>query len=322
MKPDGTEVQCLTANAPPILQRVHKGQPFWHPSGKYIVFTAQNEKTKPTEYNLDSFPGIGHNHDIWIMTSDGQTYWRMTTYADNWGCIRPSFSHDGKQIYWNEEYSMEVYPGVGSFWKKDKNRKGEGWGLWRIVLADISFTRAGPKMSNVRGVNINEIHPGFRLIEGSGFTPDDKHLIWEAANLNETDGMMWWGDVYVSDLKGGSLERITWSARRYQGNENMEYSPDGTKIAWSHHDDREPGKKVEIYLMDADGTHPARLTYFNKWGHPHRRQFQRFGYTNACGELDWGPDGKQICFSMSNGATLTWPYATPNIYILTLADQK
>ena len=83
----------------------------------------------------------------------------------------------------------------------------------------------------------------------------------------------------------------------HQGNENMEYSPRGDKIAWSHHDDEEPGRKVEIYLMDADGNNLTRLTYFNKLGHPHREEYQQFGFTNACGELDWGPNGEKIiCF--------------------------
>ena len=58
MKPDGTDIRCLTCSAPSILREYHKGQPFWHPSGEYIVFTAQNEHTQPTQYNLDSFPGI------------------------------------------------------------------------------------------------------------------------------------------------------------------------------------------------------------------------------------------------------------------------
>jgi len=321
MRPNGTEVTCLTTGAPETLRGFHKGQPFWHPSGKYIVFTAQNEHTKPTEHNLDSFPGIGHNHDLWIMTSDGGTYWRMTNYPDNWGVIRPSFSHDGKMVYWNEEYAMEVYPGEGSRWKREENRRGEEWGLWRIKLADIAFTRRGPVMSDVRTVNVNELHEGFRLIEGSGFTPDDKHLIWEAAKLNETDGMMWWGDVYISNLRGKSLQRITRTAPLRQGNENMEYSPDGTKIAWSHHNDEEPGRKVEIYVMDADGTNARRQTFFNKWGHSHRKQFQQIGSTNGCGELDWGPDGRCIIFSMSSGGMLKWPHVKPSIYLLTLGTE-
>jgi len=316
MKPDGTGVECLTENAPSELSGFHKCQPYWHPSGKYIVFTAQNEYTKPTEYNMDSFPGIGHNHDLWVMTSDGRQYWRITKNPDNWGVIRPSFSHDGSVLYWNEEYSMEVYPGVGSNWKKETNRKGEEWGLWRIKLADIAFSSDGPRVTNVRTVNINEKYPGFRLIEGSGFAPDDKHLIWEAANIKETEGQMWWGDVYISDLKGESLQRITKTAPFRQGNENMEYSPDGKYIAWSHQDDPEPGKKVEIWLMRSDGSGATKMTYFNETGHAQQKRYQPIGFTNACLELDWSPDSKAIVFSISNGGIFQWPYMTPNIYLL------
>ncbi|HOW96207.1 MAG TPA: hypothetical protein P5567_08220 [Kiritimatiellia bacterium] len=319
MKPDGTSVTCLTDKAPVGLSGFHKCQPYWHPSGRFIVFTAQNEHTTPTEHNMDSFPGIGHNHDVWIMTADGRRYWRITRNPDNWGVIRPSFSHDGKKVYWNEEYSMEAHPGMGSPWKKERNPKGEEWGLWRIKMADIAFSPNGPRLAPVRIVPINHLHPGFRLIEGSGFTPDDGHLIWEAAHLGETDGQMWWGDVYVSDLKGGSLRRLTRTAPLRRGNENMEYSPDGQSIAWSYHDNPEPGKKVELWLMRSDGSDATPLTHFNTPGHPHRKRFQPLRFTNACLELDWGPDGQAIVFSMSNGATLEWPYMTPNIYLLTMS---
>ena len=316
MRPDGTGVRCLTETAPAELSGFHKCQPYWHPSGKYIIFTAQNEHTRPSEYNMDSFPGIGHNHDVWIMSSDGAQYWRITNNPANWGVIRPSFSHDGKMVYWNEEYSMEAHPGVGSLWKKEKNPKGEEWGLWRIKLADVAFAADGPRLTGHRAVDINGAHPGFRLIEGSGFTRDDKHLIWEAADTKETSGQMWWGDVYVSDLTGGALQRLTRTAPLHQGNENMEYSPDGEYIAWSYHDDPEPGKKAEIWLMRSDGSGAVQLTFFNKIGHSHRKIYQPSRFTNACLELDWGPDGQAIVFSISNGARLKWPYLTPNIYLL------
>lgn len=323
MKPDGSDVQWLTRDAPQEIHRYHKAQPFWHPSGNYVIFTAQNEHTKAKGINLASFPGIGWNHDVWITSDDGSRYWRITHNPDNWGVIRPSFSHDGRTLYWNEEYSMEKHPGVGSNWNKKTNRAGEEWGLWRIKLADVAWEPEGPVVSNIRAVNINELHPGMRLIEGSGFAPDDQHLIWEAANIEETEGKMWWGDVYVSDLAGGSLQRLTRTAPSRQGNENMEYSPDGARIAWSHHDSAEPGKDVEIYQMKADGSKQARLTFFNQRHHPHRRQFQPLGSTNACGELDWSPDGRQIVFGMSTGLQARWPHVFRfSLYSLTIGKEQ
>ena len=102
----------------------------------------------------------------------------------------------------------------------------------------------------------------------------------------------------------------------------MEYSPDGTFIAWSHHDDPEPGRKVEIWLMRSDGSAPRRLTWFNQPGHPHRKLYQPWGYTTACGELDGGPDGDTIVFSISNGTKLKWPFMAPNIYLLKLKTRR
>ena len=96
----------------------------------------------------------------------------------------------------------------------------------------------------------------------------------------------------------------------------MEYSPDGKYIAWSYHDNPEPGKKVEIWLMRSDGSGAVQLTFFNKVGHSHRKRYQSNRFTNACLELDWGPDGQAIVFSISNGARLQWPYLIPNMYLL------
>lgn len=146
MRPDRTDLICLTCDNKPEgvagLFR-HAGQPFWHPSGEYILFTAENSHSEPHEENMDKMPGIGHNHDIWIMASDGKNYWRITNNPPDWGVIRPSFSYDGTMIYWNEEYSCERatcpkprpnHPNgeCCSFWSlsgKTRNAKGEEWAI-------------------------------------------------------------------------------------------------------------------------------------------------------------------------------------------------
>ena len=118
MKPDGSDEKCLTSNKP-IFSNGNRGQPYWHPNGEYIVFTAENINHKRTAMGLGlaEMPGIGRNHNVCIMKSDGSKFWQITDYPENWGAFRPSFSHNGKMLYWNEEYSMEKYPGIGSSWK-------------------------------------------------------------------------------------------------------------------------------------------------------------------------------------------------------------
>jgi Tol biopolymer transport system component len=303
MRPDGSDLKCLTCNKPE-LPHSNKGQPYWHASGEYIVFTAENTNYKRAGLGLGlaEMPGIGHNQNIWIMKSDGTQFWQITDYEENWGVFRPSFSHNGKMLYWNEEYSMEKYPGVGSSWKwpgssatwlRD-NPKGEEWGLIRIKIADISFEANGPKISNIRSI----VHHGLTLLEGSGFTPDDNGFLFTSANTSETGGSAYWGgDIYTSDLNGGSVTRLTNTP--YKHDENAEYSPDGKKIVWSQAKGS-PGDRVDIYIMDRDGKNKTRLTYFSEPGHPEYIP----DAVGGCGEIDWSPDGEKIIFGIGTGNNL------------------
>lgn len=306
VKPDGSDATCLTCDKA-ALPPGHTGQPYWHPSGEYIVFTAENTDFERMRWDLTVMPGIGRNHNVWIMTSDGSQYWQITRYPENWGVIRPSFSHDGKTLYWNEEYSLEKYPGVGLPWSLDQNPRGQEWGLWRIKLADVSFESDGPKVYNTRNV----VHPDLVLLEGSGFSPDDQRLIFTSANLTETEGTAYWGgDIYTSDPGGGSLTRLTNTP--YYHDENVEYSPDGKRIVWSHACGGAPAKEVELYLMESGGSNKVRLTHFNEPGYP-----EYLSKTYGSGEIDWSPDGTSIVFGHGYRWRFKYPFIAYRLYMLT-----
>jgi len=305
MKPDGTDVKCLTCNKPALSNTRWRGQPFWHPSGKYIVFTAENANYPRKGVGTTARPGIGRNHNVWIMTSDGSKFWQITDYPDNWGVIRPSFSHDGKTLYWNEEFSMEKYPNgkltdpdddllkpghqghPGSYWGLEsvRYRRGEELGAWRIKLADISFENNEPSISNTRFINPPL---GFTVIEGAGFTSDDKGFIYSYANLKENNYQGFWGDIYISDLNGNLIKRLTDTP--FKHDENPEFSPDGKYIVWNTSKGN-PGDGEELWLMKADGSNKVRLTYFTDPNHkeydPNARQIT---------EISWCSDGKRVVF--------------------------
>jgi len=287
MRPDGTEITCLTCDKPALSGTGHRGQPYWHPSGRYIVFTAENASFPRKGIGRTALPGIGRNHDVWIMTSDGQQFWNITGYGENWGSIRPSFSHDGKILYWNEEWSMEKYPGVGAFWDQRNltERKGEEVGLWRVKLADISFGPDGPEISNVRILPLPDY---LTLVEGEGFSPDDQRHVLSACSPAETQGRCLWGDIYTMNLDGSGLMRLTNTS--FIHDENGTYSPDGSRIAWNKSGGL-PGEGEELYLMRVDGTNQVRLTYFTEPGHPEYDPIAR-----QITELSWSPDGRRIIF--------------------------
>lgn len=308
---DGTGEKCLTCGKPGA-PKGFKGQPFWHPGGRHIIFHAENGHS---DRRMASIPGLGFNYDLWLMTADGDRYWRLTDYPKNWGVYRGRFSPDGKTLHWNEEFSMERYPGVGVPWSW-KNPIGEEEGSFRIKLADFEFDASGnPVLSNVRKV---DYEPGLRLLESEGFTHDGKRLIFTSSRPGESAGHSWFGDVYTSDLDGGSLTRLTKTP--FNHDENAEHSPDGKKIVWS-------GcswlgwtyiNKQELYLMDSDGSNKKRITFLNDPKHEHYIKRRSGGV--AAGELTWSPDGKKVVFhvikSDSNAFRVTEMGA--DLYILEL----
>ena len=138
MRPDGRNQRCLTCNKQALPEGGFRGQPAWHPSGKYLCFGAENTDLPRKGTGGTSRPGIGRNNNIWIMNRSGTRFWRMTDYPENWGVMRCSFSHDGSKLFWNEEFSMEKYPdgpnpGHQWGWSDVWRQKGEELGAWRAT---------------------------------------------------------------------------------------------------------------------------------------------------------------------------------------------
>lgn len=327
-RPDGTCVRCLTSGNPALAGTGWKGQPSWHPAGEYLVFTAENAGYPRKGTGITARPGLGRNHNVWIMTRDGSRFWRITDYPENWGVIRPSFSHDGRTLYWNEEFSMEKYPQgkpsdpdenphvpgrqghPGSYWgwENVRYRRGEELGAWRVKLADISFEGGEPKISNIRVVGPPD---GFTLIEGTGFTPGDGALAYSYADLEENGGQGFWGDIFVGDLEGSFLRRLTDTP--FIHDENPEFSPDGSWIVWNAAQG-DPGDGEELWMMDAEGGNKTRLTFFTDPEHgeydPLARQIT---------EATWSPDGRKVIFGHVSQKERRGIHMPSTLYLLTLS---
>ena len=315
-KPDGSEERCLTCNKdiPGTFKKWlihgHRGEPAWHPSGDYLVFLATNENGD----FIKGLSGIGSNNDVFITTADGSKFWQITNIEPHRGLGGPAFSHDGTKIEWLEEYSCErqtcpepyltnkecsdlPYEKCRCCAPLDERSllrgNGEDFLLLRNKIADITFGPDGPLISNIQTIVFN--HEGKRMLDhGSGFTPNDEELIFKAADINETNGRPFCADIYTSNLNGDytSFKRLTKSPLFHE--ENSTISPDGRKIAYTS------GPlvgyvffKLDLYLMDSDGTNNQRLTYFNESGSP---EFDN--QLHSVGEGSWSNDGTKYIFQV------------------------
>jgi Tol biopolymer transport system component len=273
MKPDTLNLQCLTCDKPEAPTK-HKGNPAWHPSGEYIVFQAEQESHPGISFL--SNPGSGANSDLWLMTSDGNRYFRLTNLGPKRGVLHPHFSHSGTMLTWAEIVDPQICLSC------TKGRLGG----WALKLADFVVDASGPRLANIRTYRPGD--PAF--YETNGFSIDDTKLIF-TGNL-EPDQLESGQDVYTLEIKTQKLERLTTTLEEWD--EHAHYSPNGKVIIWMSSTDS--GRRVSLlsyktdyWIMNADGSNKVRLTYFNQPGHP---DYIKGGVIAA--DFDWSPDGTKI----------------------------
>lgn len=274
MRPDKTDKKCLTCNKKGIVPQKHNGLPEFHPSGKYIVFTAEKQNHKGTSHFAR--PGQGPFSDIWLMTVDGKKFWKIIDVPSdsNYGTVHPHFSRDGKKISWSMMYEkiINIFK-----WKK-------ALGSWRLKSADFSMDSKGPKLTNIR-----EHQPNVQAFyENHGFSPDGSKILFSSSF--EAKGLLD-HNLYTLELSSGKITNLSAKdGKESSYDEHAQYTPDGKQIVWGTNRDNK-NKGMDYWIMDADGTNQRRLTYFN---HPTKTDFLPKGKTYTAVDLSFDPTGKKI----------------------------
>lgn len=298
IRPDGTDKHCLTCGD--IFPQKHNGNVTWHASGKLLVFTAQNEDAVGERLDSVAIPGVGLNCNLWAMTADGKQAWRLTDLPTDattpQGVLHPQFSHDGSKLFWSQalgEYSP---------------RRGEEWGKWQLAVAEFVFEDSSPSLRNIR-----YFRPGAkpRFYESHGWSPDDAHVIFSGnpeEGYHPPNGL----DIYSMDIASGEATRLTETPGDWD--EHAHLSPDGSTIAWMSgaelniefpvvkYPDWKDYITTELWMMDADGSNPRRVTYFNQPGHPHHEWLAELtgGTARAVvSDSSWNPDESQLLFTLA-----------------------
>ncbi|MFH1038150.1 MAG: hypothetical protein V1789_05715 [PVC group bacterium] len=290
MKPDGSDMRVLTHTLTGC-PRKHNGNPCFHPSGEFLVFTGEDERLPDQDAAVRrlAVPGSGLGGNLFVARIDGGTCHQLTKYPLIpllRAVIHPQFSKDGKKLAWSERV-----------------RRGNSFGGgWVIKIADfVDGDRAVLK-------NVITLEPGEQdcFYEIHDFSSDGERLLF-SGNLQE--GHAHTGlDIYEMNLENGGINRLTDSESDWD--EHAHYSPDGSRIAWMSSAgfdiDYGPEKgqgttwgehlKTELWVMDADGSNARQLTHFNTKGYPENITGARCIVADSA----WAPDGKSIC------ACLAW----------------
>ena len=189
------------------------------------------------------------NWEIYVMDTDGGNPQNLTN--DPSDDRDPSWSPDGERIVF---YS---------------NRDGhviDGWSTYEIYVMDAN----GGNPQNLTNDLNDDRFPAW--------SPDGKRI----AFVSDRDGPAHYFDIYVMDADGDNLQRLTNDPR---DDRHPSWSPDGKRIVFGARRDGHFETKFavtyEIYVMDADGSNPQRLTENRKndW------------------LPSWSPDGKRIAFA-------------------------
>ncbi len=278
MRPDGTDETCLTCGKAAAPTK-HKGNPAWHPSGKYIVFQA--EKEQHPGLSSVANPGFGIYNDLWLMTSDGQEYYPLTDVPEGMGVLHPHFSHDGSKLLWAERVAL--------------GKGGDTTGEWALKVADFVVQEGKPRLEAITAYQ--PLGPVF--YESHDFSPDDKTILF-TAHIEPDRETKSWLDIYTLDLATSKVERLTNTIAVWD--EHAHYSPSGKKVTWMSSADCGCNPAVakdlqtDIWMMNADGSDQARLTHFSDPNYP-----EFTGQRSVAADSSWNGDGTKLAVYVIEG---------------------
>ncbi len=156
-------------------------------------------------------------------------------------------------------------------------------GNWQIYVMDINGRNQQRLTSNAH----NDLSPSW--------SPDGERIAFESWRHGPDE-------IYVMDIDGNNPQRLT---NNGHDDRSPSWSPDGKRIAFSSNSDEhahviQDWFTSEIYVMDADGNNPQRLT---NNGHD--------DYSPS-----WSPDGKRIIFSSEMAEHFRGGQTTHEIYVI------
>jgi TolB protein len=243
----------LTFGSGVVPESYSSGGADWSRTKRVIAFQS-NRPTDPIRL-LERVP------QIYVMNPDG-TGQRLLVSLPR-GAAFPHFSHSGNQLCFQ---SQTTSPGTGP--RRDiYTVHVDGTGLINLT------SEAAPGQLGTAGDNLRcDWSPKGDAIAftSNRHDPDDSP---DAQNQ----------EIYLINADGSGVpERLTYESG---SDANPAWSPKGDKIAFESNRSGRP----EIWVMNADGSYPVRLTNFDSYTQPRTRSISATKPT-------WSPKGDRIAF--------------------------
>jgi len=277
---DGSNNSCLTcpAAAVNVLGALNKGNPAWHPSGKFIAFEVQMGPSSGTAENQADFPGSGWSNNLWIMDAAGQHFWQITNLPLSGGVIYPRFSWGGNKLTWGQRIGPSPLL----------------WGTWQLMVGDFVVSSSGvPSVQNIQTLTPAYHGPNQYYYEPHGFSADDQ-TVFIMSNFGP-GGIPFFSGPGPMDIFGFNLATNQWTALTStpgQWNEFPAVIPNGASVVYMSTVGTDTTKdhfKGDLWMMNTDGSNKYRLTYFND---PNSPDYQPNGIITA--DPEWNADGSEL----------------------------
>jgi Tol biopolymer transport system component len=243
IRPDGSDRVALTEGRPGLPTK-HQGSVYWHPSGRYLLFTAQKQEWSGMRLfgnpDYEAMPGFGRHDDLWLITPDGSRLWQLIDEPNtrDEGVLMPVFSPSGRQIAWSARQ-----PG----------------GKYVLKVADFVETPR-PHLQDIRSYQPG----GVAYYETGSFTSDGKSLTYTS---DQDTHSFWHSQIYRLDLRSGVGTRLT-VGNDYNEHPTVVNTPGGDWIVYMSTNGvrRLPFHfflGTDWYAMKPDGSAAKRLTTMN-----------------------------------------------------------
>jgi len=256
---------------------------YWSVDGKYLCYQASTpDKKYPDE-------------QIFVMKADGSGKTLASTGKGR--CTCSYFTPDGKWLYFSSSHATEpqgqppVDMSQGYVWEVNPNYR-----MYKLSLAAgvrLAETLGDGSPDGLMGHQNPDVliaHPGAYIAETT-IAPNGKYMVWTSDFQGDLD-------IYRSDLNGKHVKRLT-NQVGYDGgpfvswdSKHIVYRRDSFDNPKEIQDYKDLLKqhlirptKLEIWIMDADGSHKRQVTHLNC------ASFAPF----------LSPDNKHIVFSSNYG---------------------
>ncbi len=271
---DGGDSRCLTLGGavPAELRGKHKGNAVVHPSGKYVLFTAENRQG---DHGQGTLPESGYDHDLWAMSIDGGKYWRLAETPERQAVAGLVLSRDGRRLLWSRQTGLP-----------QATVTGRELGVRELCLADLFISRQGVRLGALR--TMQPFGPGY-YATGS-FLRDNRSFLFSAA---DSGASAFGADVYRYDARRRRTVRLTATPQVFDVQAQL--APNGELLVWSagRPDTASTNAwRSELYIMRLQDSTVVQLTHFNEPGYD---EFLRM--PTDIGRPDWHPRGDTLAAS-------------------------